>query len=106
MSTQPHETAQLKKAPNQLRPKMKAFLAAYRETGNITRAVLMAKVSRRRHYGQLEGKAYREAFEDAQEHAVETLEEEARRRAISGSNSLYSTREKFVDRFVNTLMCC
>ena len=51
MSTQQHETAQLKKAPNQLRPKMKAFIAAYRETGNITRAALMAKVSRRRHYG-------------------------------------------------------
>ena len=64
---------------------MKAFLAAYRETGNITRAALMAKVSRGRHYDWLEqGKAYSEAFEDAQEHAVETLEEEARRRAMFG----------------------
>ena len=64
---------------------MKAFLAAYRETGNITRAALMAKVSRRRHYAWLEqGTAYQEAFEDAQEHAVETLEEEARRRTMVG----------------------
>ena len=31
-----------------------------------------------------QGKAYSEAFEDAQEHAVETLEEEARRRAMFG----------------------
>ena len=62
---------------------MKTFLAAYRETGNITKAALMAKVSSRRHYDWLEqGTVYQEAFEDVQEHAVEILEEEARRRAM------------------------
>ena len=44
----------------------------------------MAKVSRGRHYDWLEETAYSEAFEDAQEHAVETLEEEARRRTMFG----------------------
>ena len=44
----------------------------------------MAKVSRGRHYDWLEGTAYSEVFEDAQEYAVETLEEEARRRAMFG----------------------
>ena len=49
MATTGHKIT-AKKDPNKLRPKMKAFLAAYRETGNITRAALMAKGSCRRHY--------------------------------------------------------
>ena len=51
----------------------------------MTRSALIAEVSGRRYYHWLEQvQAYREAFEDSQEHAVETLEEEARRRAKVG----------------------
>ena len=88
---------------------MQVFLEVYRETGNVTKSALIAKVSRRRHYYWLEGEAYSEAFEDAQEHAVETLEEEARRRAIVkelGSNNLCSTRASLVGQFVNILTSC
>ena len=84
MATTGHKVTPKKDSKAALTSKMQVFLEAYRETGNVTRAALMAKVSRRRQYYWLEGTAYSEAFEDAQEHAVETLEKEARRGAMFG----------------------
>jgi hypothetical protein len=79
-----NKAPQRKKADNQA-----AFLAAYAETGNISRAALAARVDRTLHYLWLDGdEAYRTRFSDAQERAIELLEEEARRRAFHGLRRL------------------
>lgn len=62
----------------------KAFLAAYAENGNLTRAAAAAKMSRQSHYNWLKDPEYAAAFADAKDEAVDMLEEEARRRARDG----------------------
>jgi hypothetical protein len=62
-----------------------AFLAAYRETGNIRLACIAAQISRSSHYRWLEQSLdYAEDFEQAKKDAVDVLEAEARRRAVEG----------------------
>jgi hypothetical protein len=63
----------------------RAFLAAYAVSGNLSRAAKAAKVARRSHYDWMTDPAYAAAFEDAREQAGEALEEEARRRAVTGT---------------------
>jgi hypothetical protein len=64
----------------------RAFLAAYRETASITRAAKAAKIDRTMHYRWIEkSPAYKKAFERAQEHAAQVLEDEAVRRATEGT---------------------
>jgi hypothetical protein len=66
-------------------PKKAAFLAAYSETGNISRAADAAEMDRQSHYNWLkDDPEYVAAFEHAKERAIETLEFEARRRALHG----------------------
>lgn len=66
--------------------KKKAFLAAFAECGNITRAAEIVDMDRRLHYGWLESDpAYPAAFAGAAEHAADRLEQEARRRAVEGT---------------------
>ena len=50
MATAGHKVTPKKDSKAVLTSKMQVFLEAYKETGNVTRAALMAKVSRRRHY--------------------------------------------------------
>lgn len=64
--------------------KQKAFLAAFRESGNITLAAEIVGIDRRYHYNWLKDAEYAEAFEEAVEHAADRLEQEARRRAVEG----------------------
>jgi hypothetical protein len=65
--------------------KKRAFLAAYAETGNVTKAAQAADIDRSTHYGWLkDDKDYAEAFKHADEEAGDTLEAEARRRAVEG----------------------
>ena len=65
--------------------KKKAFLAAFRKTGNVRLACEAAEVGRSSHYRWLEtDAAYEEAFELAKEDAADILEAEAKRRAIEG----------------------
>ena len=64
--------------------KQKAFLAAYAGCGNITDAARKAKCNRSSHYAWMENAAYAETFAAAHKQACETLESEARRRAVSG----------------------
>src|SRR5690606_23292709 len=65
--------------------KKRAFLAAYAETGNISRAAQMAEIDRSTHYIWMrEDPAYVEAFAYADQQAGDRLEEEARRRAVEG----------------------
>lgn len=71
-------------ATNQL-----AFLAAYRMTGNVTRAAAAAQCDRSTHYKiWLNNEEYREAFADAEEEAADHLISEARRRAVEGVKKL------------------
>lgn len=70
-------------------PKKRAFLAAYAGLGAITKAAKVAGINRRSHQNWMdtegpEGEAYREAFDVAKSEACESLELEARRRALYG----------------------
>ncbi len=63
--------------------KQRAFLAAFRETGNVRLACEVAKVGRSSHYRWLGmHPEYREAFELAKLQAADVLEDEAHRRAV------------------------
>ena len=71
--------------PDISHPRQKAFLVAYLETGNVSRACEVAKVGRSSHYRWLEqDPKYREAVVIAKECAGDALEAEAHRRAIEG----------------------
>jgi len=61
-----------------------AFLAAYAEVGNVTRAAELAKVPRSMHYEWMKDPEYAEAFAQAEQQACDRLEQEARRRALEG----------------------
>ncbi len=65
-------------------PKKRAFLAAYRETGNVRLACTAAQIGRSSHYRWLDDSDYAEQFEQAKKDAVDVLEAEARRRAVEG----------------------
>ena len=68
-----------------LKPKQRAFLAAYSVSGVIAVAARAAKVPRVMHYmWHRDNKDYRLAFQDAKGEAIDALEEEARRRAKDG----------------------
>jgi len=68
-----------------LTPNQRAFLEAFACGGSIRLAAEAAKVSRRNHCRWLKCcPKYAEAFEDARERAIETMEAEARRRAVEG----------------------
>jgi hypothetical protein len=70
-------------------PKKRAFLAAFAESGNISRAAAAAEIDRRTHTNWLkDDKDYAAAFLEAREHAADTLEELARLRAAAGSDLL------------------
>ena len=65
--------------------KQRAFIAAFRETGNVRLACQTADVGRTSHYRWLgEDPDYAEAFMGAEEDAADLLEAEAQRRAVEG----------------------
>jgi hypothetical protein len=66
------------------------FLVAYSQCGNISQAARVANVSRPQTYVWLQDPCYAEAFREAGREAVDRLEEEARRRAMEGSDMLMS----------------
>ncbi len=70
----------------QLRIKKQAeFLAAYAAVGNISTAAKLTGIQRSNHYNWLrESQDYHDKFEDASEQAIDSLESEARRRAVDG----------------------
>ena len=68
-----------------MNPHQRAFLAAFRETGNVCLACKAAGVGRSSHYRWLEDDCeYRAAFDLAKEDATDVLEAEAHRRAVEG----------------------
>lgn len=69
-----------------LQQKKRAFLAAFAEVGNITRAAEISKCSRDMHYSWLKNDPdYPALFRQADQQACDRLEQEARRRAIEGT---------------------
>ncbi len=65
------------------------FLACYAKTGNVSRSAKAARIDRETHQNWLKfpglaGEDYRAAFAAAEEMAADVLEEEARRRAVTG----------------------
>ncbi len=62
-----------------------AFLAALKETGNITAAAKAASIARRSHYEWLADPDYAGRYREAMDVAIDALEQEARRRAVDGS---------------------
>jgi hypothetical protein len=68
------------------------FLECYARTGNITAAAELAGLSRQSHYRWAdESPAYAVAFREASDIAVDRLIDEARRRALGGSDVLLPT---------------
>lgn len=66
-------------------PKKAAFLEAYAQTGNISRAATLVGLDRRIHYQWMQNDPdYPGAFHHAGERAVDALVAEARRRALEG----------------------
>ncbi len=77
----PNNTQRYKK----VNAKGRAFLAAFRECGNITQAAEIVGINRAMHYEwMVKVPEYPALFEAAQQHAADRLEQEARRRAIQG----------------------
>jgi len=64
--------------------KQRAFLAAYAATASVSAAATAARVMRSQHYRWLEQEEYRRAWDDTQEEAAQTVEDEAIRRAVNG----------------------
>jgi len=68
-----------------IKAKKAAFLAAYRENGNIRLACEAGQIGRSSHYRWMERYPdYVKEFEQAKADAVDVLEAEARRRAVDG----------------------
>ena len=67
-----------------LKPKQRAFLAAYAQSCTLKAAAVAAKVARRSHYHWLEEPEYAAAFAEVREQVADFLEAEARRRAVYG----------------------
>lgn len=66
-------------------PKKRAFLAAYSECAQVSRAAKAAEIDRSTHYDWLEtDESYLAAFQRAEKQAGDLLEEEAVRRAYEG----------------------
>lgn len=79
VSDYPHVIQQVKNRKN-------AFLAAFSECGVISRAAEIAGIDRGTHYDWMKNDPeYVQAFKDAEDVAAEHLEQEARRRAVEGT---------------------
>lgn len=67
------------------RIKQAAFLAAYAKVGNLTCAARLSKCDRNNHYRWLrEDPDYPQRYKEAGDEALDSLEAEARRRAVEG----------------------
>lgn len=68
-----------------LRLKKAAFVEAFAEIGVVSYAADVAGIHRTTHWGWLKADSeYAEAFKAAEQHAIDALEVEARRRAVEG----------------------
>lgn len=81
--------------------KQAAFLSAYATCGNITAAARAAGCGRSQHYDWLGDPDYERAFQLAHAEACESLEIEARRRAVDGWHEpvIYQGELQFLPKF-------
>ena len=90
--------AQERLADATIRLKKIAFLEAYAKIGTITYAAKASGVNRQRHYDWLKGDAeYVGHFASAQEQAIEVMEVEALRRAVTGVDKPIYFQGKKID---------
>lgn len=69
--------------------KKRAFLTHFADHGSVSTAAELSGINRWTHYHWLKNDSdYQEAFHDAEKSAVSSLEDEARKRAIGGSDTL------------------
>jgi hypothetical protein len=98
----------VERIPQNSTAKKGAFLAAYARTASITKAAKIAKVDRTSHYDwKASDPDYLTAFEAAKELAIETLEDEAIRRAHEGLRKpVYQggKRVGYVQEYSDTLL--
>ena len=72
--------------PTELSKPQSAFLNAYRASGTILKAAELLGISADTHYHALrDSETYRQAFAQAQKDSAVALEDEARYRALNGS---------------------
>ena len=64
--------------------RQQAVLEAYEIYGTVVKACEVARVARSEHYRWIRNKRYAARFREAEEHAIQALETEARRRAMVG----------------------
>ena len=64
--------------------RQQAVLEAYEIYGTVAKACEVARVARSEHYRWLRNRRYAARFREAEEHAIQALETEARRRAMVG----------------------
>ncbi len=104
--------ARARKSKPKKNTKQAAFLAAYAQTGNITRAAELAKICRTSHNDWLKkDDTYQARFDEAHDKACERLEQEARRRAVEGWNEpvfqkgmMIGTIRRYSDKLLEFLM--
>lgn len=73
-------------ATTDVTPNQRRFLAAFRESGNVSAAAKLAAIHRCTHYQWFKTDAcYAEAFQVAKQEAADLLEAEAHRRAVEGT---------------------
>jgi len=100
------------KPEQRLTTNQRAFLGAYAKSGLVGLAAEAADVDRGLHARWLKSSAaYRAAFEPAHERAIETMEAEARRRAVEGvQETVYyegmkcGTRQRYSDNLLMFLL--
>lgn len=91
-----------------LTPKKKArFIEEYRERGNVLLSAKAACVGRALVYYWLSADPkFQDDFNEAREEATDTLEEEARRRAVDGVETPFNTKDEtiYLQKYSDTLL--
>lgn len=82
----PRTIAHNKKDIRTTKKRQEDFLLAFEELANIKRACEKSKVPRRTFYDWLENESFKKKYEKSEKIAISVLEDEAYRRAVTGTN--------------------
>ena len=101
--------SRIKQPGAQLSIKQAAFLAAYAQTGIVTKAAQIAGIHRNNHRLWLNDDAeYAEAFQESHQEACDNIEAEMRRRAIEGVQKPVFYKGEvcgYITEYSDTLLC-
>src|SRR5438477_5014758 len=96
-STRPRSDEMAGSRSLQAGARKRAFLDAFRLSGNVSAAARAAKVDRSTPYGWKDDDArFATAWEDAEQESIDRLEEEARRRAEAGTDEYVVSGGKLI----------